>query len=553
VLYRKENEGQAAASEDGAISSRGRSISMDAVNSDDERALVLKNDSSRELTMLGSKELVRRGSGTLVKRGSTELVKKPDSGVVKRWDSESFGDTVGLGSMDDHLSNDSIDIFRDVASLGTIGIGSMAYGLESTCHGCTNESKQETEFNESIDVVEKSNSSKKNEDSIIDLQVKTKPLKHRVSSLEGSGSIDAMVDEISFRALADHLSSPEKQSINIDSESCSMFPDTPKKGKDTKRIDEIMKQILKVKQKKKSSKSKKKPGTEKVASPPPKNKTAAKQPPKKFPPPPPRRATHASDSKSNKLPSQPPPPARPIQAEAKPPSYHTPPLTSALRKHASTGDAPQNFTSTPITPKTSKKDPLQHIMSQLEQLEHPPALANNNDTRPVAARDQFGQTPQSSLTRRNTTPAKHDLGMSDHQTSEVIDMPYKDRKRGDGVYTGEVDQWGRPHGKGRSDYESGDFFEGRWVNGEPLLEDQQAYPHGPGVMNYLHPQPQMYGGMMPPSYVPFNSSMGSMNFNPMNNAAVFNGSMDSMNFNPMNSMNSFNNSMNFNPMNYQGP
>lgn len=109
-------------------------------------------------------------------------------------------------------------------------------------------------------------------------------------------------------------------------------------------------------------------------------------------------------------------------------------------------------------------------------------------------------------------------------------MPYRDTKGGHGVYNGEVDQWGRPHGEGRIDYDSGGFFEGQWINGEPFhdpspqpqpaFQDAAYQPQAP-LMN--HPAAtQMYGGMMHQA-TPYNFN------NSFNNSMNFNGSM---NFNP---------------------
>ena len=47
---------------------------------------------------------------------------------------------------------------------------------------------------------------------------------------------------------------------------------------------------------------------------------------------------------------------------------------------------------------------------------------------------------------------------------QVISMPYTDEQFGDfGLYSGEVDEDGRPHGSGKMKYENGIFCEGKWV------------------------------------------------------------------------------------------
>ena len=60
----------------------------------------------------------------------------------------------------------------------------------------------------------------------------------------------------------------------------------------------------------------------------------------------------------------------------------------------------------------------------------------------------------------------------------VHSLQYSDRSGGGaGLYTGEVDQWRRPHGQGFMKYASGQFFEGTFCNGEPnSFEFQQQNP-----------------------------------------------------------------------------
>ena len=46
-----------------------------------------------------------------------------------------------------------------------------------------------------------------------------------------------------------------------------------------------------------------------------------------------------------------------------------------------------------------------------------------------------------------------------------VNMAWTDQFEDSGLYTGEVDEEGRPHGKGKMKYENGVFFEGNWKNG----------------------------------------------------------------------------------------
>jgi hypothetical protein len=528
--------------------------------------------------------IVKRNDGAIVERtkSTNAIVERRRShsadALIVRRDSE----TIGFGSMDDDEAlyeyedmtthdetyvssqqrtfNESIDVIvRDADTVGTMGIGSM---------GCTSmdwresDSKQRRgeEEEEEMDGMD----DKRGKDRFIDTQVITRPLKHRVSSLgrddpsvedddTSAPSTVFEVNKLSFRALANHFRSPTKRISQIDSESCSLFPDAAsQKEQDVsgKKIDEIMSKIMKCREKSSRYSTPKSNQTKNASL---KNasgaKASAKRPqPKKVPPPPPRRAseTPVPVKKQAEKPAPPPrnsPPPRPIQVEAKTstpnvPSRPPPPvtstvLTSAMRRHASTGAVPESSRTTmPISPKPPKKDPINHIMSQLQQLEQPPIASNHNHgTRPPIAQDTLQQDLASSLNRRNTTgnaPTKTP-GRNDILSGGVSNMAYRDTKGGHGIYSGEVDQWGRPHGEGRIDYDSGAYFEGKWINGEPFQEPStfqpgfgEMYPQGGGgMMNHPHPAAPMYGGMMQAPY-------GGGNFNM--------------------SMNSFNNSMNFNPM-----
>lgn len=47
----------------------------------------------------------------------------------------------------------------------------------------------------------------------------------------------------------------------------------------------------------------------------------------------------------------------------------------------------------------------------------------------------------------------------------VDSMPYMDVNQEMGLYTGETNDLGQPHGKGTMKYDNGIFFEGKWTNG----------------------------------------------------------------------------------------
>lgn len=63
---------------------------------------------------------------------------------------------------------------------------------------------------------------------------------------------------------------------------------------------------------------------------------------------------------------------------------------------------------------------------------------------------------------------------------DVANLSYSDRLGGSGLYTGELDQWGRPHGQGTIQYDTGKSFKGNWMHGVPNAVEfqQQNSPHG---------------------------------------------------------------------------
>lgn len=56
--------------------------------------------------------------------------------------------------------------------------------------------------------------------------------------------------------------------------------------------------------------------------------------------------------------------------------------------------------------------------------------------------------------------------VDDGRTHTVKQMTYTDPYGDMGLYTGEVDEESRPHGKGKMKYDNGVFYEGNWVHGK---------------------------------------------------------------------------------------
>ena len=90
------------------------------------------------------------------------------------------------------------------------------------------------------------------------------------------------------------------------------------------------------------------------------------------------------------------------------------------------------------------------------------ALNNTNDRHPHPRHQSQPHEAMNTQGRQRgqeyETPAKSKKG-------RVENSPFTDDNGDVGMYTGETNEYGRPHGKGRMKYKNGVFFEGKWVNG----------------------------------------------------------------------------------------
>ncbi len=81
-------------------------------------------------------------------------------------------------------------------------------------------------------------------------------------------------------------------------------------------------------------------------------------------------------------------------------------------------------------------------------------------------------TGPSATSLPSSTPKSKLINQDRRHASHVVNMPYTDPTYGDsGLYTGEIDAFKRPHGKGKMKYENGIFYEGKWENG---MQDTKA-------------------------------------------------------------------------------
>ena len=83
---------------------------------------------------------------------------------------------------------------------------------------------------------------------------------------------------------------------------------------------------------------------------------------------------------------------------------------------------------------------------------------------PEREQDQYGGVQQIQM----HAPPTLSIGGSTsarQRGKRVENMPYMDGNHDMGVYTGETNDLGQPHGKGQMRYDNGIFFEGKWTNG----------------------------------------------------------------------------------------
>ena len=84
-----------------------------------------------------------------------------------------------------------------------------------------------------------------------------------------------------------------------------------------------------------------------------------------------------------------------------------------------------------------------------------------------------GGSKEKSLSRRKLFgKAPEKLDYNDRQINNVVsDMPYRDPFGDFGIYCGQVNEEGRPNGKGSMKYDNGIFYEGMWTDG---CQDEKA-------------------------------------------------------------------------------
>ncbi|KAL7469493.1 hypothetical protein ACHAXS_009753 [Conticribra weissflogii] len=229
-------------------------------------------------------------------------------------------------------------------------------------------------------------------------------------------------------------------------------------------------------------------------------------------------------SPPKKVPPPPPPPRKSI-SEGQAPAQNAV-LNSGASATSSTsqGAGSDNHLAKPVGPRVNNNEPLpsfpqnaapQHRIpaSGLISQTIDPRVANNG---PSPA-NTMASAPERSLQRSNSSSAISDSARQarnrklmalagEGEKQQVSGLSYNDRDGGHGLYTGEVDQWGRPNGEGKIEYDSGEVFEGQWVNGNraaptycpptgaPIIPGGSVAPNGGASIAPGSFSPGMYGG-----------------------------------------------------------
>eukprot|EP00581_Thalassiosira_minuscula_P004454 CAMPEP_0183736962 /NCGR_PEP_ID=MMETSP0737-20130205/50686_1 /TAXON_ID=385413 /ORGANISM="Thalassiosira miniscula, Strain CCMP1093" /LENGTH=621 /DNA_ID=CAMNT_0025971121 /DNA_START=263 /DNA_END=2128 /DNA_ORIENTATION=+ len=95
-----------------------------------------------------------------------------------------------------------------------------------------------------------------------------------------------------------------------------------------------------------------------------------------------------------------------------------------------------------------------------------------------ATPNKIPSLPPSSISMNTKSlPIKH----RQHKNLPVSSMNYTDPYGDSGLYSGEVDDESRPHGKGKMKYENGIFYQGNWING--YKDETQGNSSGHQAMN----------------------------------------------------------------------
>lgn len=231
-----------------------------------------------------------------------------------------------------------------------------------------------------------------------------------------------------------------------------------------------------------------------VKSPQPSNMEApnsSKSLPPPPPPPPRRRPKNSHPSNDNnknglKSPLQPPPNKTPDVED-----FVEPSASDDWRKYQVAGNSGSGSDGTTLPPQQQQQPPpLPHPL-QLQPLHPQPPpqqeffdsiVPNEEKAEPGGgnknwlkykvgndreeARNNGRKKPKGKINGR--VPARL---QNERQIRSVKQMPYTDQFGDFGMYSGAVNEDGRPHGKGSMKYENGVFYEGTWTDG---CQDQQA-------------------------------------------------------------------------------
>ncbi len=128
----------------------------------------------------------------------------------------------------------------------------------------------------------------------------------------------------------------------------------------------------------------------------------------------------------------------------------------------------------PPPPRPLNRRPSTQRDTMLSSLESSKLMMSSCPTLNIQAQNEFGNNeirnvavPPAVICSNNDTDTKSNKQLNNNIkcSRKVSKMVYTDPFGDSGLYTGEVDEESRPHGKGKMKYDNGIFFEGTWYYG----------------------------------------------------------------------------------------
>jgi len=178
------------------------------------------------------------------------------------------------------------------------------------------------------------------------------------------------------------------------------------------------------------------------------------------------------------------------------------PMSQKVTGNEQSSSFPQNSTCQHVIPATGL--PSQNFDPRV--VNNGPSPANTMTSAPERSLQRSNSSNTIGDTARQARNRKLMALAGGGEKQRVSGLSYNDRDGGRGLYTGEVDQWGRPNGEGKIEYDSGEVFDGQWVNGNrvaptfchptaaPIIPGGSLAPNGGASIAPGNVAPGMYGG-----------------------------------------------------------